>query len=137
MSREQTAFAANSVPALAVGGPIPGVMEAVALQLGEQSGASFPVPPSHQPKGSKPMAGVFPLAPIAVAGTYQFTLSDEAWIDLVQGGKVLKQVGFTAAKGCDGVRKSVRFKLQQGPATVMISDSAASTVKLDVVTPEF
>ena len=52
---------------------------------------------------------------------------------MVQNGKMLKQSGFSGSHTCKAVRKSVRFNLDAGPATVEISDAPQDTVKIDVL----
>jgi hypothetical protein len=135
IDREETAFAGDALPAVNAGAQIPGVMEAVLLHLAKQDGQTFEIPPSHRPKHNPAYAGVFSIVPIQVAGPYNVTISEEAWIDVIQGGKALRQTGFTGAQGCHDVRKSVRFDLAAGPATIMITDAANETLKIEVLPP--
>ena len=58
------------------------------------------------------------------AGLYQITLSEEAWIDVVQNGAVVKSTDFSGQKDCPGVRKTVRFNLLAAPATVELSNAS-------------
>ena len=88
-------------------------------------------PPPPGPPGS--FGAVVKLPPIAVAGTYQVTLSDDAWIDMLQGGREVRSAAFSGAKDCPGIRKSVRFPLQVGDATVQISGSASDSVKMELL----
>ena len=76
------------------------------------------------------------LPTVAAADTYQVTLSGDAWVDVVQDGKVLKQVGFTGSHSCKAVRKSVRFAIGTAPTTIEISDAGADTLKLEVLPKE-
>ncbi|MDX8479399.1 hypothetical protein RFN28_13045 [Mesorhizobium sp. VK24D] len=69
-------------------------------------------------------------------GELQFSLSDEAWIDVVQDGHAVKSAGFSGVKTCPGIRKSVRFKLSAGPATVQLSGAKKADLKVAVLTPE-
>ena len=135
IDREQTAFAGEGLPTVNAGAQIPGVMEAVGLSLAKQEGMTFAVEPSHKPKNNPAYAGVFPIVPIQVSGPYNVTISDEAWIDVIQDGKVLHQTGFTGGKGCRDVRKSVRFDIAKGPATILISDAVNESLKLEVLPP--
>ncbi|MCW6509170.1 hypothetical protein [Lichenifustis flavocetrariae] len=136
LTRETTAFAAEGLPTVVNGTPLPGLMEAANLQLGKQDGVAFPVAPTHHPKHDPAYAGTFALPPIASADTYQVTLSDDAWVDVVQDGKIVKQVGFTGSHTCKAIHKSVRFDLKVGPATVEISDAATQTLKIEVLPKE-
>ena len=86
-----------------------------------------------------PAAGTFgATASIVVPpeGELQISLSDEAWIDVVQDGHAVKSAGFSGVKTCPGIRKSVRFKLSAGPATVQLSGSKKADLKVAVLTPE-
>jgi hypothetical protein len=69
-------------------------------------------------------------------GELQISLSDEAWIDVVQDGKAVKLAGFSGMKTCPGIRKSVRFKLAAGPATIQLSGAKKETLKVAVLSPE-
>ena len=66
-------------------------------------------------------------------GAYDITLSDEGWVDVVAGGAMVKSSDFSGARGCPGVRKSVRFELPAGAATVQISNVSAETIEAAVV----
>ena len=89
--------------------------------------------PSHQPKNTTPYAGIFDLGSIDAAAAYRITISQDAWIDVVQDGKVLHQTGFTGSKTCPEIRKSVRFDLNKGPARIMLSDAAQEQLNLEVL----
>jgi hypothetical protein len=131
VTREQALFpaatAAQSGAALTVG-------QAVDFTLAAVDTISFAVPPEHAPA-----AGTFgATASVAVPpeGELQISLSDEAWVDVVQGGHAMKSVDFSGVKTCPGIRKSVRFKLVGGPATVQFSGAKKETLKVAVLTPE-
>jgi len=93
-----------------------------------------PITPSRPPKpGSN--AGMIAMAAPPAAGMYRVTLSAGAWIDVFQNGHEVPSTAFSGATGCEGVRKSVKFKLDAEPFTVAISGSPASSIVL-VVTPD-
>ena len=135
VDREEAAFAGEGIPTVNGGGQIPGIMEAVTVQLTAQDQLTYEVPPTHKPRSNPAYGGLFPITPIAVPGPYQVTVSDIAWIDVVQNGKSLKPIAFTDSKDCHSVRKSVRFDLAKGPATIEISDAAKQSIMLDVLPP--
>ena len=135
IDREQAAFAGSSLPTINSGTQIPGVMEGVNLRLARQDSLTFDVAPTHKPRNTPAFGGIFGMVPIQVAGAYQVTLSDGAWIDVVQNGKALQQTGFTDSHDCPTVRKSVRFNLAAGPVTILVTDAAKDTLKLDVLPP--
>jgi hypothetical protein len=136
LNRELTAFKDEGLPTVASGGALPGVVQPVQLKLVPQDQVTYPVAPARKPRHTPAYGGSFALPPMASADTYQVTLSGEAWVDVVQDGKVLKQVGFTGSHSCKAVRKSVRFAIGTAPATVEISDAEADSLKLDVLPKE-
>jgi hypothetical protein len=71
-------------------------------------------------------------APKLEGGVYQITLSEEAWIDVAQGGKLIKSSDFSGQRDCPGVRKTVRFSLEAGPATIEISNAKVSQLKMAI-----
>ncbi|WP_131193877.1 hypothetical protein [Lichenihabitans psoromatis] len=136
IAREQKAFAASPLKAIPQGANGLGLSEAAAVQLVPQAGVTYPVPPARAAKSNPAYGAVLTMPPIIAAGIYQATLSDEAWIDLVQDGAKLRFDSFSGKAGCPGVRKSVRFKLAPGPVTVELSDSAKPSVNLILLPAE-
>ena len=68
-------------------------------------------------------------------GTYRITLSQGAWIGVIQDGHELQSTAFSGATGCDGVRKSVKFELAAAPFIIEISGTMTHAVAV-VVTPD-
>ncbi|RWC75030.1 MULTISPECIES: hypothetical protein [unclassified Mesorhizobium] len=131
VTREQALFAeAPSRPSgatLAVGA-------AADLALLPAEKAGFAVPPERAPA-----EGTFgAVASVAVPpdGSIQISLSGEAWIDVIQDGKAVKSSGYSGVKTCPSVRKSVRFKLAAGTATVQFSGAKKADLKVAVLAPE-
>ncbi len=91
-----------------------------------EKGIKLPVTPERAP-GKDTYAGVVAI-PKLDAGTYQITLSDEAWIDVAQNDGIVKSSDFSGQRDCPGVRKSVRFPLAAGQATVEISNASVSKI---------
>lgn len=132
LGREISALARADLPTVVNGSPLPGLADPVTVKLAPQDGVSYPVAPAHKPKHAPAYGGTFAMPPMATRDTYQVTLSGDAWVDVVQDGKALHQVGFTGRSGCPSVHKSVRFILAPGPATVEISDAETDSLKLEV-----
>jgi len=133
VARERAWFAASPKPVDAgaeVGAGDSGYV--VALVAGDAAG--FVAAPGRAPKPGT-FGGVVKTS-ISKAGPYQITLSDEAWIDVVQNGASVKSSGFSGQKTCPGVRKSVRFDLAAGPATVQISNAEVAKIMLAVAPAE-
>ena len=133
IARERAWFAADPKPVEAgaeLGSPASGYV--VALVAGDA--AAFSVSPERPPKAGT-FGGIVKTM-IGKAGLYQVTLSDEAWVDVVQNGARVKSSGFSGQKACPGVRKSVRFDLSSGPATLQISNSEAAKITLAIAPAE-
>lgn len=132
VDRERSAFGTPGLQVVEGGKPLPGIMDPAIVRLKPVAEAGFERPP-----GRKPKAGTFGAAvktpPLAVPGTYQVTISDEAWIDVIQDGHEVRSAAFSAERDCPNVRKSVRFSLAAGQATIQISGAAADSIKLDLL----
>ncbi|KRB23699.1 MULTISPECIES: hypothetical protein [Mesorhizobium] len=131
VTREQALFAA--APATPSGGTL-AVGAAADLALVPVDKAAFAVPPEHAP-GEGTFGAVASVA-VPPEGAIQISLSGEAWIDVIQDGKAVKSAGYSGVKTCPGIRKSVRFKLAAGPATIQFSGAKKAELKVAVLTPE-
>ncbi|MBZ9682269.1 hypothetical protein FJ872_31015 [Mesorhizobium sp. B2-5-9] len=131
VTREQALFAtAPSTPSgatLAVGA-------AADLALVPAEKAGFAVPPERAP--AEGTFGAVASVAVPPEGTIQISLSGEAWVDVIQDGKAVKSSGYSGVKTCPGIRKSVRFKLAAGQATVQFSGAKKETLKVAVLAPE-
>ena len=93
---------------------------AVLLGLEPTASANFAFEPERKPAANTfgGLARFMVIAP----GTYQITLSEDAWVDVTQDGKHgLKSLGSTGQRGCGILRKSLRFRLAPGEVTVQVS----------------
>jgi hypothetical protein len=129
IARERALFTAGAKPAasdatIAAGG-------AYAMTLAPSASVAFALPPERAPKPGT-FGAALKLAALDKPGAYQITLSDEAWLDVVQGGAMVKSTNFSGQKDCPGVRKSVRFDLQAGPATIQVSNAGTAALNLSV-----
>jgi hypothetical protein len=135
VARESAAFAAPNLPALASGSAMPGGTSAVQVMLKPAAEVTLPVPSD---RGAKPdtFAG-FITAVVPASGTYQVTLSDDAWVDVSQDGRTnLKPVAHSGKAGCPDVRKSLHFALDAGPVTIEINRAPGQQIKLDLLKAE-
>jgi hypothetical protein len=103
------------------------------LELQPPMTADYVLAPGGDPKPDT-FAGVFLVKTVPKAGTYQVTLSEDAWIDLIQDGKALDLSAETHNPSCSDAPKSMRFHLEPGPLTVQISGASANRIKL-AITP--
>lgn len=93
---------------------------------------TFALPPEGKPKPDKPLGAVISFTEVAHPGRYQVTLSDEAWIDIVQAGAYRPSLEFSGVHGCPGLRKSVRFDFAQGPLVLQLSSASAAAIKIAI-----
>jgi hypothetical protein len=97
--------------------------------------ANLPMAPSRAPKSPDSYAGFVRVSALPRAATYRITLSEGAWIDVVQGVHDVQSSAFSGAMGCDGIRKSVKFELTAAPFIIEISGTTAHAIAV-VVTPD-
>ncbi|MGE3873626.1 MAG: hypothetical protein AB7F74_11785 [Parvibaculaceae bacterium] len=100
--------------------------------LEPSAGVGFVLPPEGKPKPGKPMGAVLSFGRVTTPGTYQVTLSDEAWIDVVQDGAYRPSLEFSGVQGCPGMRKSVRFAFKDAPLVLQLSSAAAASLALAI-----
>lgn len=132
VAHERRLFAATDKPLAASGAMLTALKnDAVVLTLQSDDKVSFALPPERRAK-SPGYGAVIVLPRLDRDGIYQVTLSDDAWIDVVQDGRYARSVGSSGRRDCAGVRKSVRLELQAGPFTLQISGSATERVALAI-----
>lgn len=108
---------------------------AVRLPLSPFAEVKLPMSPSRPPKAEGSFAGFVRYAALPHAGSYQVTVSEPAWIDVVQDGRRAKATAFTGATGCDGIRKSVKFDLAASVFVIEISGAATRDIAI-AITPD-
>ncbi|MFK5595929.1 hypothetical protein ACFZ8E_02815 [Methylobacterium sp. HMF5984] len=135
VARERTAFAAPDLPTVTSGSALSGGTGAARLVLKPIADVTLLFPSE---KALKP--GTFAgsvTATIPAAGTYQVTLSDDAWIDVSQDGRTsLRPSAHSGKAACPDVRKSLRFVLDAGAVTIEVSRAPAPDIKLDLLEAE-
>jgi hypothetical protein len=95
----------------------------------------FQAPPEHAP--SEPASsngGVVRLTGLD-SGLYEISLSEAAWIDVIQNGAFAKSEDHSSDPGC-AIRKAVRFRLEAGEAVLQLSGAAASSIGVVVMRVE-
>jgi len=133
VTKERALLTTPDLPNLKSGIDVPTLPPfAAAFTLKPAAAAALPKLPERAQKPNT-FAGYLRLGQIP-AGTYAISVSDYAWIDVVQDGNFLKPTAFSGATGCQGIRKTMKFDLAAGPVTVQIGGVAADTIKI-AVTP--
>jgi hypothetical protein len=129
LTRERAAFMATDKRQVTVGAELAAIpAAAIVLRLQPAAQATFVLPPERKPKSESWFGGALRLPALEKAGSYQVTLSEEAWIDIVQDGRYARSIGSTGRGDCSGLRKSVRFELGAEPFVVQLSGVTAQTV---------
>lgn len=107
--------------------------KAIELALLPAAQVSFPATPTSTPKpeDAEAFGGVVSIEK-PEAGHYQITLSGPGWIDVVQNGAPLEATGHTGSKDCDGIRKSVRFEVGEGPVAIQVSGVPKESIRIAV-----
>lgn len=105
---------------------------AATLKLQPAANAGLPKPSDRAQKPGT-FAGYLRLGQVP-GGVYTISVSDYAWVDVVQDGSYLTPAAFSGVTGCNGIRKTMRFDLSPGPATMQISGVATDTIHF-AVTP--
>lgn len=106
------------------------------VALAPQADAALPVKPERAPRqtGARVSfhAGFLRLAAPATGGTFRVTLSANAWVDVIQDGKVIPAGEFSGVQGCEGLRKSVKFTLAAAPFVIQFSGASAQSLIVTV-----
>lgn len=108
--------------------------QSFSLTLQPDTDVPFTLPPSKKRKDAdaKRFGAIVAFSAPPKPGTYQVTLSGEAWIDVVQDGKALKASDHSGVRGCPGLRKSVRFAVGGAPLVLQISGVPEQTIKVAI-----
>ena len=133
LARERAALAAPDKTTATAGDTLtslPAGALVIRLQPGAQ--ASFERPPERKPRIETWHGGTVRLPALAKPGIYQITLSDDAWVDVIQNGRYARSVGSSGRSDCPGVRKSVRLDLEAGPVVLQVSGVAPDTIAIAI-----
>jgi len=129
LASERASFAAPNKPIVIVGGTVSSVPSLpVEVRLKAAGEATFVLPPERKPRVDSWFGGTIMVPALPRGGIWQVTLSEEAWLDIVQDGRYARSVGSTGRGDCPGVRKSVRLDLAPGPLALQLSGVATPTV---------
>jgi hypothetical protein len=101
----------------------------IELALVRLDQAGFDKPPERAPKNPDSFAGFLKLAAIP-AGVVQISLSRATWVDAIQDGRYLKPAAHSGALDCPGIRKIVKFELQQGSVILQFSGVETNSLAL-------
>ena len=133
LARERTLLAATGKPVLKAGDTLATVPAAAfTLRLQPGAEAAFVMPPERKPKGEQWHGGIIKFPGMPKAGIYQITLSDDAWVDVLQNDRYARSVGSTGRSDCPGLRKSLRIDLGTWPFVLQISGVSADSIAVTI-----
>jgi hypothetical protein len=131
VERERAALTAPDRAKLASGAELTG-LTGILLSLVPPADAKLPSPPERKPKDGT-FAGFVSFKAPHKAGTYTISLSDAAWIDVVQDDAMQKPMEFSGVTDCTGIRKTIKVDLSAGPFVIQISGAADKAISLAVL----
>jgi hypothetical protein len=133
VSVDRQALAGAGKPSLQSGGTLPAFSGAAAiLHLQPVAEVRFVQAPERAPKNPVARAGILQ-AEVPAAGLYRISLSTGAWLDVIQNGGFIKPEAFSGATACEGLRKSVKFRLGAGAVSLQLSDVTAETIGISII----
>jgi hypothetical protein len=133
LDKERATLSGSDLPKVASGSRVNWTIPfATAVTLVPLAEAKLPMAPERAPKSNESFAGFIQSPAPAKAATYKITLSSEGWIDVVQDGRRVQSITSTGVRGCDGVRKSVKFDLAATPFTIELSGIEANTIAIAI-----
>jgi len=137
LAHERALFAAAGNPAVKAGEALstaPKGAFVLASQPNTEAAtlAAYAMPPERKPKAEHWFGGAVRFPAADKPGIYQVTLSEEAWMDIVQDGRYAHTVGHTGRGDCPGLRKSVRLELGAAPFVLQISGAPADKISVAI-----
>jgi hypothetical protein len=129
VAQEREALIAQSQPTLSSGASIE-PDQGFKLLLRQPDEVKFVMPPERKPRIENWRGGIVRLPAPTQAGVYQVTLSDEAWVDVVQNGGYAKSIGSSGRSDCLGLRKSIRFDVVPSPIVLQISGASVEVISV-------
>ncbi len=133
LAREQVLLTAVDKPAVKAGQTLAAIPKgAFVLNLQSGADAAFAMPPERKPKVERWFGGAIRFPGLEKPGIFQVTLSEEAWIDVIQDERYARSVGSTGRSDCPGLRKSVRLDLGASPFVLQISGVTSDSIAVAI-----
>jgi hypothetical protein len=136
IDRERAALTAPDRVKLASGGEL-AALPSTGIMLGliAPADAKLPSPPERAPKEGT-FAGFTSFKAPPKAGAFTVSLSAGGWVDLVQGGHVLKPKAFSGATDCDGIRKTMKYEISASPFVLQVSGTKEDSISIAILPSE-
>jgi len=133
LARERAWFAQSDKMVVKAGDKLDTIPErAFVITLQPGDAASFVMPPERKPKRPNAFGGTILFGAVTHPGFYQVTLSDDAWVDLIQDGHYLRSAGSSGRRDCPGLQKSVRLELAAGALILQLGDVEPRTIAVAI-----
>ena len=134
VEKEMGALRAPNIQQVKSGTNVATVPFAGTVLLSPSSSANLLKTPERPPKDDT-FGGYVAIAGLA-AGTYSISLSDAAWVDVVENDQFLKAKAHSGVQGCEGIRKVLQFELKGDPLVIQISGAPTPRLNLAVLPAE-
>ena len=102
------------------------------LALQATADAKLPTAPERAPKEGT-FSGFASFRDAPKPGMYTISLSEGAWIDVVQNGHALKPKGFSGATDCEGIRKTMKYEISASPFVLQISGAKDNALSVAIL----
>jgi hypothetical protein len=136
IDRERAVLTAPDRVTLMSGGELAAMPSTgITLSLVSPADAKLPSPPERAPKDGT-MAGFASFKGAPKAGIYTISLSNGAWVDVVQDGHFVKPRAFSGATDCDGIRKTMKYELAAQPFVLQVSGTKESAISIAILPSE-
>jgi len=134
VDKEIAALRARSLDEVKSGAKVSAIPFAGTVLLVPSDTANLPKLPERSPKNDT-FSGYLLIAGIA-PGTYSISLSDAAWVDVVEQDQFLKAKAHSGVQGCQGIRKVLQFELLGNPLLIQISGAPTPRVNVAILPAE-
>ena len=133
IERERAALTAPDRFRIASGANLNAALPVAAvISLRPSAEANLPTTPERKPAANT-FSGYAAFKNALPPGSYTVNLSAAGWIDVVQDGQFLRLVTSSGVRGCEGIRKSVKFEIPPKPFTIQISGVEADSISVAIV----
>jgi hypothetical protein len=137
LARERAWFANTDKVSISAGDKLAFVpTRAMSIKLLPGNNILFALPPERKPRSERWFGGAIWFAAVSKPGIYQVTLSEDAWVDVIQNNRYARSVGSSGRRDCAGLRKSIRLELEMAPFVLQISGVESDKVLVAISSGE-
>ena len=134
VEKDMGALRAPNLQQVKSGTKIAAIPFAGTVLLVQSSSANLPKAPERPPKDDT-FSGYLAVTGLT-AGAYSISLSDAAWVDVLEHDQFLKAKAHSGVQGCEGIRKVLQFELKGDPLFIQISGAPTPRLNLAVLPVE-